>query len=338
MSPRPISVSAPPGCRRDGARVYLRGDLEGNAARQVGFDDTGDDVHARAPVASQNRWIPAARANCARQATRISMSAGSDHRQVGQLVDNADNVGKFFAPPISQIASSASRGTSIFASRRVPQLHSGVQFLGNLSPPGASSCDNDLALKLRCCALRCREHVVFARPFRGSNIPAQPAPFSVRSTTGTNMLRQVVERTCISTIFRIHHDEPPSSGLNCNSGDTVMALIPTVTTPVERGAMRAYGIFVRSTISVVRLAYDVLAEVDREFQRGRIGPRARFDDLAQAPDGLAGFGHFSTRRSPCRAPERDAHTISLERQREIFVEVDDFFDAHARRGRDFVTR
>jgi len=72
MSPLPSRVSAPMESRmvRESMREKTRKEMR---RRQVGLDQAGDDVDAR-PLGARIRWMPAARAICARRAIDSSTS------------------------------------------------------------------------------------------------------------------------------------------------------------------------------------------------------------------------------------------------------------------------
>ena len=77
---------------QDGAAVDLRGDLEGDAGREVRLDRAGDDVDRGA--LGRHDEVDAGGAGHLRQALdgALDLLAG-DHHQVGHLVDDDDDVG-----------------------------------------------------------------------------------------------------------------------------------------------------------------------------------------------------------------------------------------------------
>jgi len=75
----------------NGARVNLRGHTEGNAAREVGLDETRDDVHT-GTLRGQNE-MNADRARLLREhRQRCFHLGGAGHHQIRQLVDHDDDV------------------------------------------------------------------------------------------------------------------------------------------------------------------------------------------------------------------------------------------------------
>ncbi len=74
----------------DGARVDLGRDLEGDAGRDVGLDQAGDDVH-RGPLRGQDQ-VDAGRARLLRQpGDQFLHLLAHHHHHVGQLVDDDDD-------------------------------------------------------------------------------------------------------------------------------------------------------------------------------------------------------------------------------------------------------
>ncbi len=61
----------------DDARIEAARDLESDAARDVRFDDAGNDVRARSLRRCTIMWMPGARAFCAMRAMAFSTSAGA---------------------------------------------------------------------------------------------------------------------------------------------------------------------------------------------------------------------------------------------------------------------
>ena len=76
----------------DGAAVDLRGDLEGNAGREIRLDRAGDDVDGRALRCHDD--VDAGGARHLRETLdgAFDILAG-DHHQVGHFVDDDDDVG-----------------------------------------------------------------------------------------------------------------------------------------------------------------------------------------------------------------------------------------------------
>ena len=78
---------------QDGAAVDLRGDLEGDAGREIGLDRAGDDVDRR-PLRRQDH-VQAGGARHLRQPLHRAFDVlAGDHHQVGHLVDDDDDVGQ----------------------------------------------------------------------------------------------------------------------------------------------------------------------------------------------------------------------------------------------------
>ena len=77
----------------DGAAVDLRGDLEGDAGREVRLDRAGDDVDRRALRGEDD--VDAGGARHLREALDRAFDVlAGDHHQVGHLVDDDDDVGQ----------------------------------------------------------------------------------------------------------------------------------------------------------------------------------------------------------------------------------------------------
>ena len=77
----------------DHARVGLRADREGDPRRDVGLDHARDDVDARG--LRREHEVDADRARLLGQADdRVLDVGGRDHHQVGELVDDAQDVGQ----------------------------------------------------------------------------------------------------------------------------------------------------------------------------------------------------------------------------------------------------
>jgi hypothetical protein len=75
----------------NGAAVDLRGDLEGNAGREVRLDRTGDDVDRRA--LRRHDHVDACRARHLREPLHRALDIlAGDHHQVGHLVDDHDDI------------------------------------------------------------------------------------------------------------------------------------------------------------------------------------------------------------------------------------------------------
>ena len=78
---------------QDGAAVDLRGDLEGDAGREIRLDRAGDDVDRR-PLRRQDH-VQAGGARHLRQPLHRAFDVlAGDHHQVGHLVDDDDDVGQ----------------------------------------------------------------------------------------------------------------------------------------------------------------------------------------------------------------------------------------------------
>ena len=77
----------------NGARVHLGGQAEADARGNVGLDEAGDDVHA-GPLRGQDE-VNAHGARHLRQARDGLFNVGAvEHHQVGELVDDDDDVGQ----------------------------------------------------------------------------------------------------------------------------------------------------------------------------------------------------------------------------------------------------
>ncbi len=78
---------------QDGAAVDLRGDLEGDAGREVRLDGAGDDVDRRTLGGEDH--VDAGGARHLREALHRAFDVlAGDHHQVGHLVDDDDDVGQ----------------------------------------------------------------------------------------------------------------------------------------------------------------------------------------------------------------------------------------------------
>jgi hypothetical protein len=77
----------------DGARIGFGGDLEGEAGGEIGLDDAGEHIH-RGPLGGQNQ-VNAGGPRHLRQAGEGHLHIpGGHHHQVGQFVDDDDDVGQ----------------------------------------------------------------------------------------------------------------------------------------------------------------------------------------------------------------------------------------------------
>ena len=124
MSPVPSRVSAPVWSRMVRESI-LRRDLEARCA-------TGKLALMRPVMTSTDgrcvariRWMPAARAFWAMRATEVSTSLGAHHHQVGELVDDDDDVGQLARRLVRgrglrglRLAAAAPTRSSSLASRR----------------------------------------------------------------------------------------------------------------------------------------------------------------------------------------------------------------------------
>ena len=90
MSPSPSRLSAPP-CVEDDARVGLRGDVEGDARRDVGLDQAGDDVD-RGPLGGHHEVHADRAAELAEADDGVLDLGRRDHHEVGELVHDDDDV------------------------------------------------------------------------------------------------------------------------------------------------------------------------------------------------------------------------------------------------------
>ena len=78
---------------QNGARIHLAGHAKGNARREVGLDQAGDDVH-RWPLRRQNQ-VNAHGARHLRQARDGFLDVVRiHHHQIGQLIDHDDDLGQ----------------------------------------------------------------------------------------------------------------------------------------------------------------------------------------------------------------------------------------------------
>ena len=77
----------------DGAAVDLRGDLEGDAGREVRLDGAGDDVDRRA-LRRQDHMDAGGARHLREALDRAFDVLAGDHHQVGHLVDDDDDVGQ----------------------------------------------------------------------------------------------------------------------------------------------------------------------------------------------------------------------------------------------------
>lgn len=78
----------------DGAAVDFGGDFEGDAAGEVGFDDACDDVDGGALGGDDE--VDACGAGELGEASDAGFNVGGgDHHEVGEFVDDADDVGEF---------------------------------------------------------------------------------------------------------------------------------------------------------------------------------------------------------------------------------------------------
>ena len=93
------------GLVQDGAGVDLGRHLQGDAAGEVGLDEAGDDVH-RGPLGRQDE-VQTRGARFLRQPRHRSFHIlGCCHHEVGELVDDDDDVGQL-----------AGRGFTLFLGR-----------------------------------------------------------------------------------------------------------------------------------------------------------------------------------------------------------------------------
>src|SRR5699024_6292822 len=76
---------------QDGAGVDLRGDRKGDAGGDVGLDDAGDDVD-RGALGGDDQVHAGGAGHLRQAADRVLHLAGGSHHQVGQLVDDDDNL------------------------------------------------------------------------------------------------------------------------------------------------------------------------------------------------------------------------------------------------------
>ena len=92
MSPWPSSASAPLWSRITRESVWLE---TANAIRDGTFALIIPVITStRGDCVASTKWMPTARAFCARRMIESSTSAGRDHHQVGELVDHAQDVGQ----------------------------------------------------------------------------------------------------------------------------------------------------------------------------------------------------------------------------------------------------
>ena len=92
MSPWPSSDSAPFWSRITRESVWLE---TANAIREGTLALIMPVITStRGDCVASTRWMPTARAFCARRMIESSTSAGRDHHQVGELVDHAQDVGQ----------------------------------------------------------------------------------------------------------------------------------------------------------------------------------------------------------------------------------------------------
>ena len=111
MSPLPSRCSAPI-TSRIGARVHARGHAEADARREIRLDQAGDHVHAG--TLRRQHQVHADRARHLRQPRHALLHvAAFQHHQVGQLVDQDQDVGQRLAAlPAWPSSSNRLRGSS----------------------------------------------------------------------------------------------------------------------------------------------------------------------------------------------------------------------------------
>ena len=76
----------------NGAAVDLRGDLEGDAGREVGLDRAGDDVD-RGALGGHDQMDAGRARHLGEALDRAFDVLAGDHHQVGHLVDDDDDIG-----------------------------------------------------------------------------------------------------------------------------------------------------------------------------------------------------------------------------------------------------
>ena len=108
MSPRPSRRFGAVGVE-DGARVHLGGQAEADARRHVGLDQAGDDVD-RGPLRGQHQVDADGARHLRQPRDRLFHVGAVEHHQVGQLVDDDDDVGQRLLRPRVLEECSACRG------------------------------------------------------------------------------------------------------------------------------------------------------------------------------------------------------------------------------------
>ena len=85
------------------------------------------------------------------------------------------------------------------------------------------------------------------------------------------------------------------------------------------------------------MAINIFAQRQRNARLG-VAPFLGFEQVAHDDLGLDGVGHFDTDRTFARDRRENVNALGLERGGDVIVERGDFFQLHAGRGMQFVTR
>ena len=304
---------------KDGATVDLGRNLERYTARQVGFDDAGDDVHRRSLRC--NDKMDTGGASELGEAGDSSFDIGwSNHHKVGELVHYTNDVREL----VWKFAKYAFVAWHLdFHLAGFGFFRFGLFFGGFFATVVACNVTHsDVG-----------ENLVAMFHFVQQPLESARHSFGVGNDWDQHMWKRV-ENLHFHDL-RVDHDESEDVGTGvekerCNDRIDTNGL-SRARCPCDKqvGHFREIG--------NDRFAAHVFAESDWDLGFG-IGPVFGLEDFANTDGGWELVGHFDSHAPFSRNRSEDTYGLGTHAEGDILVEARDLFYPYSWRGIDFVTR